>query len=851
VIFNTQKSFPKFMNMKILSHGLFVAAALAVSPAYAEHYHSMTPMTGFGPSATGEILADGSVPFLTTGASQRGLARNPVTGNLIFVDRASSSQGADVSGSIYVLNGTDGSVISTLSTNGIQGGTFADYAVGVADDGAIYVANVVNDTNAGPFKVYRFASESSTDAPTLAFSGILGTNNFRWGNTIDVRGSGPNTQILVSSGLSSGTGGTEAAILTTTDGSVFTANVLPINFGATLQGSLDFGNGNTFWANFTGMSLRLLSFDLDAKTTSIIREIGSPDMPEMTPTEIAAVDNTENLLAVVSFHGSNPDEVLLYDISNTNDLPQLLDSYFISSINNANSGSPHGYLAIGGGKLYFHDLNNGIFAFNLVVGSIPAPTILTQPANKSALQGTTAKFRVVAQRGFAFQWFKGVDPIPGATNSLLVFTNVQFSDEGSYSVIVSNSSGSLPSDSATLTVLSLADFYHLEPLWGTAADAQPYTAQTGGSASSPNQRSFAYSPLTDHLYVVSRGGSSSSIYNVYVVDAETGAQLYTLNTNGVNFTNFVGQIGLVSVDVSDDGSVYACNVDSSGGWKLYRWANDDSNTVPQLVFDGDPFGTPTDRRWGDTMDVRGSGVNTEIVIDSQKNDSPYVAVLQPVDAGLSNFTSAIFIAAPAPSSGVSRSLNFGSDDSIWEKRYDKTTVTHSSFDLSSPFTSVSIIGTYDSFPATLSQISVDESRNLVGAINYVGVTGASPHQLELYDMTDPNSPVFLSEVPFPANARANSTEIGKVILSGDRLFALDSRNGVVAARVAIGAPPPSLAISSSGGNVILSWTGSGYTLESTPDLTSPTWTTVSYTAGSPNTATNAISSGAQFFRLRK
>jgi hypothetical protein len=319
----------------------------------------------------------------------------------------------------------------------------------------------------------------------------------------------------------------------------------------------------------------------------------------------------------------------------------------------------------------------------------------------------------------------------------------------------------------------------------------------------------------------------------------------------VNFTNFVGQIGLVAVDVSDDGSIYACNVDSSGGWKLYRWANDDSNTVPQLVFDGDPFGTPTTTRWGDAMDVRGSGLDTEIVLDSQQAASAYVAVLQPTDAGLTNFTSAIFIAAPPPSSGVGRSLNFGSDNSIWEKRYDKTTVTHSAYDPSSPFTSVSVIGAYDGFPSTITQIAVDESRNLVGAIDYVGVTGTSPHQLELYDMTDPNSPVFLSKVPFPAAARANAQSIGKVILSGDKLFALDSRNGVAAARVVIGAPAPSLSITASGGNVILSWTGSGYTLETTSDLTSPTWTTVSYTAGSPNTATNAVSSGAQFFRLRK
>jgi hypothetical protein len=53
----------------------------------------------------------------------------------------------------------------------------------------------------------------------------------------------------------------------------------------------------------------------------------------------------------------------------------------------------------------------------------------------------------------AYQWrFNGV-PTPGATNSTLTLTNVQATNAGDYTVVVTNSTGALTSSVATLTVL--------------------------------------------------------------------------------------------------------------------------------------------------------------------------------------------------------------------------------------------------------------------------------------------------------------------------------------------------------------------------------------------------------------
>jgi hypothetical protein len=83
-----------------------------------------------------------------------------------------------------------------------------------------------------------------------------------------------------------------------------------------------------------------------------------------------------------------------------------------------------------------------------------APTILTQPQNQSVLAGTNVTFSVTATGTLplAYQWQLNSSNIVGATSASLLLTNVQLSATGSYSVIVSNSGGSLASSNATLTV---------------------------------------------------------------------------------------------------------------------------------------------------------------------------------------------------------------------------------------------------------------------------------------------------------------------------------------------------------------------------------------------------------------
>ncbi len=81
------------------------------------------------------------------------------------------------------------------------------------------------------------------------------------------------------------------------------------------------------------------------------------------------------------------------------------------------------------------------------------PFIIGHPANARVLQGKSFSSSVVAcgSEPLFYQWLKEGVPIPDATNQ--VFQKVfQLSDTGTYSVVISNSAGSVTSDAASFTV---------------------------------------------------------------------------------------------------------------------------------------------------------------------------------------------------------------------------------------------------------------------------------------------------------------------------------------------------------------------------------------------------------------
>src|SRR5262245_18221883 len=90
-----------------------------------------------------------------------------------------------------------------------------------------------------------------------------------------------------------------------------------------------------------------------------------------------------------------------------------------------------------------------------------APMIVLQPGSRTNDAGTTVELgiSVSGSEPFSYRWqMDGADIAPdasivGITTAMLVISNAQAFHGGAYTVIVTNSSGSVTSEIATLTVI--------------------------------------------------------------------------------------------------------------------------------------------------------------------------------------------------------------------------------------------------------------------------------------------------------------------------------------------------------------------------------------------------------------
>jgi hypothetical protein len=90
----------------------------------------------------------------------------------------------------------------------------------------------------------------------------------------------------------------------------------------------------------------------------------------------------------------------------------------------------------------------------LAAGSVTLPKITNQPVSVTNLAGSSSTFSVTAGPSpLTYQWFFNTNTIlPGATSSTLTLNGIQLNTSGIYTVVASNSSGTVTSSPARLTV---------------------------------------------------------------------------------------------------------------------------------------------------------------------------------------------------------------------------------------------------------------------------------------------------------------------------------------------------------------------------------------------------------------
>ncbi len=332
----------------------------------------------------------GSQPFLqSSDYGTRGIAYAANTNRVLVASHSVSSNG------VYLLDGNTGTLVGALVATGLDpNATFAVDQVGVADDGVVYVANLA--LTGQKLDIYSWSVADPAPGAALAVAyGPDGPDNpgngsiSRWGDTMAVRGSGTGTQIIM------GTPGSNVvALFTTVDGINFSPTIITISDAPNGFAGLGiaFGSGNTFWAKTAAASpqgnLRLCSFDIGSQSGSTLLNYTAGTQVPTSMTGIG-VDVTNNILAATTI-GDIPHDLQLLQLSGNANAPALFHQAFYPSFN-ANVQF-NAAVAIGGGRAYSVDANNGIVAISYtkpVLPPAPAITSIDHTGASSTVVWTT------------------------------------------------------------------------------------------------------------------------------------------------------------------------------------------------------------------------------------------------------------------------------------------------------------------------------------------------------------------------------------------------------------------------------------------------------------------------------
>ena len=164
---------------------------------------------------------------------------------------------------------------------------------------------------------------------------------------------------------------------------------------------------------------------------------------------------------------------------------------------------------------------------NTSVTAINGPSIVAQPVSRTVTNGTAAAFFVTASgtAPLAYQWFRSGSAIVAATNASFSIAAAQLSDEGGYTVRVTNLVGAIESAVATLTVL-VPPAIATQPVSLTNLAGSTATFSVGATGSEPlyyNWRFNGVSLLADEeltsLVLVSVQLTNAGAYSVVVSNA--------------------------------------------------------------------------------------------------------------------------------------------------------------------------------------------------------------------------------------------------------------------------------------------------------------------------------------------
>lgn len=201
-----------------------------------------------------------------------------------------------------------------------------------------------------------------------------------------------------------------------------------------------------------------------------------------------------------------------------------------------------GKIWVGGDFQYFADVSQRYLA--VLNGDAVNLAILSDPFAQAVEPGQTATFEVTATGTsvLSYQWMKDGSDLPGATGATLEISNVTAANIGSYSVVVSNSSGEESSTPADLILLGAPEI-----LAGPVAVEQEAGLDASFSVSARGIQPMAYQwyrdggLLTDDTRI---SGATTSSLNLGALELSDSGSL------SVTITNSEGSVTTSPVSLS-------------------------------------------------------------------------------------------------------------------------------------------------------------------------------------------------------------------------------------------------------------------------------------------------------------
>ena len=235
-----------------------------------------------------------------------------------------------------------------------------------------------------------------------------------------------------------------------------------------------------------------------------------------------------------------------------------------------------------------------------VAADLVKPAITTQPAAQTVTEGETATFSVAATgTSPSYQWKKGSALIPGATASTYTTDATSSGDNlAVFTVVVSNSAGSVTSTPATLTVSpQVAPAITVQPAAQEITVGQTATFTVTATGTSPNYQwkkngtpiagATASSYTTPEMSIAGSGVDYSVVVSNNAGTATSSNASLTVNKSSATGYSLVAKSGGDSYDITEcvkensTGLIWEGKTASGVRWGSNQVHNYDSTSSPQ------------------------------------------------------------------------------------------------------------------------------------------------------------------------------------------------------------------------------------------------------------------------------